>query len=245
MSTTNPTIEYAGGVTLEAVNASRRSAIAHAPKWWRDLAARGVSTPSTTPRKPTRPAARAYAGWVSGVACVGVSRPAYAATDGRTVPEQFTPAGLRSLMATAYRAGHTVELQWGHNGPALASVEGLDLTFRVDDRYGLMFDARLPDTTLARQVLAELERGTLGVSIAYVGGSGWIVERNHGPTRIVDGAKLDHVAILPRGKSLRPAYPACRAAGRSGSAVGPARELRRAVELAAWEEIVRQARAAT
>lgn len=248
MSAGIPGVQYAGGATMDAVNASRRGVLATAPKWVRDLAGRRMSTPRTTPaHKPATRSARKFAGWVSGVACVGVSRPAYAARDGRHLPEQFSPAGLRSLMSTAYRAGHRTELQWGHNGPTLASVEGLDLTFRIHERYGLCFDARLPDTPLARQVLAELERGLLGVSIAYVGGSGWLVERSGiGTVRVVDeGARLDHIAILARGTNLRPAYAACRASGRSGESVGPARELRQAVELAAWDEIVRQARGVT
>jgi hypothetical protein len=146
------------------------------------------------------------------------------------------------MVATAYRSKQPVELQWGHDGEILASTIDLDLTFRVDHRYGLCFDARLADTPLARKVLGYLERGLLGVSIAYGGGEGWLVERDGiGTVRVVDGAKLAHVALLEHRETLRPAYPACYASGRAGDFVGPPSELRWKAESRAWEELVRQA----
>lgn len=251
MSANAPKVEYAGGVGIAGVHASRRGIIERAPAWWRSLAERNAP-PSSSTSPPARPAppkpkpaatrSRKYAGWVSGVACVGVSIPAYCAKDRRQLPEQFTAAGLASMVATAYRSKQPVELQWGHDGEILASTIDLDLTFRVDHRYGLCFDARLADTPLARKVLGYLERGLLGVSIAYGGGEGWLVERDGiGTVRVVDGAKLAHVALLEQRETLRPAYPACYASGRAGDFVGPPSELRWKAESRAWEELVRQA----
>lgn len=242
MTTTTPTVEYAGGVELAGVQASRRGILDRAPKWWRSLADRNATPRSS---KPAIHRPRSYAGWVSGIACVGVSTPAYCAKDKRKLPEQFTTEGLAAMVATAYRTQNPVELQWGHGGPCLASTEHIDLTFRVDHRYGLTFDARLPDSPLARQVLADLERGLLGVSIAYSGGEGWLVERDGlGTVRIVDGAKLHHVALLERRETLRPAYPACYASGRAGNRIGPPQELRYKAESRAWAELIRQAKGA-
>ena len=248
MSTNKPTIEYAGGVELSGLQTSRRGIIDRAPAWWRSLAQRNAPTssssspPTPPPTKPAATRSRKYAGWVSGVACVGVSSPAYCARDGRKLCEQFTPEGLAAMVATAYRSKQPVELQWGHGGEVLASTMQLDLTFRVDHRYGLCFDARLADSPLARQVLRELERGLLGVSIAYSGGKAWYAEREHvGTVRVVDGAKLHHIALLERRDTLKPAYEACYASGRSGDAIGPAQELRTKAESRAWEELIRQA----
>ncbi|MFM8496572.1 MAG: hypothetical protein ACKOEM_13780 [Planctomycetia bacterium] len=74
-----PRIEYAGGATLAQVNESRRGCTQHAPLWWRQLAAQGAST-RTNPVKPAPARAAKPApliGWMAGVCCPGVSRPAF------------------------------------------------------------------------------------------------------------------------------------------------------------------------
>lgn len=212
------------------------SKLARAPAWVRDRQA--APAPSRARRSsPT------YLGWISGVACCGVSVPTYSPVDGRSLCEQFHPDGLQSMIDTAYRSATPVELQWGHDGPSIASTSGLDLTFRVHEYYGLCFDARVSDTALGREVLEHLERGLAGVSIGYAFSRHWHVDRpGVGTVRVVNRARLLHVALIKRGSNLKPAYPACYATAKRGQAVGPAASIRSAVESRAWEELKLQAR---
>ena len=147
------------------------------------------------------------------------------------------------MVAAAHRSATPVELQWGHDGPALASTDHIDLTFSVDERYGLLFDARLPESPLAEEVMDLLERGLLGVSVAYTYAKQWHVERSGvGVVRVVDSAKLAHVALLKRGGTQSPAYSACWATGQRGARPGPTYEMRSQVRGRALEELMIQAR---
>jgi hypothetical protein len=148
------------------------------------------------------------------VACCGVSRPAFVTAEGRKVPEQFTPAGLAALTRQADRE---IPLSWGHGGPTLCTTRGLDLSLFTRALLGLCFQARLPDTASNRSILAQIGDELVGVSVAFVGAKGWLVERDGiGTIRIVDAAQIDHIALIPPGSGQRAAYPAAWAAASSG-----------------------------
>jgi hypothetical protein len=232
------------------------------PSWLRNVAAvRGVSAspvdrpawhhkpeslataPSVT-AKPSRPQARSLApviGWVAGVCCPGVSRPAHCTEDGETLPEQFTPRCMESIAEQA-RTGGDVSLTWGHDGPVIASSRGLDLLFRVDRTVGLGFEARLRDTPLGRKVLAEIDGRSLGVSIGFHRSKSWIVERDGvGRMRVVDECRLHHVAVLERTATLRPIYSGARCYGVKDSGLGCPMHLRQSAEAWAFRQIAAQA----
>jgi hypothetical protein len=216
-------LEYAGGIGPESLVSNERVKTRHAPEWWLRLADRGLRDAAAGKESSTRPgranaappATPRWAGWIAGVACCGVSEPARAARDGRTLPEQFTGDALAEL---ARQVGHDIPLVWGHNGPTLCSTRGLDMVFTARALLGLCFCARLPDTALNRRVLQDIgEQDTIGVSIGFTGSRGWIVERDGmGEVRIVNAATIAHVALLPRGSGLKPAYPAACAAASIG-----------------------------
>ena len=198
----------------------------NAPAW---LRSRLNPRPSPAAIKPTRPVATAnpqarsrapVIGWIAGTCCPGVSRPAFAAHDGETLPEQFTPRCMEQLVTQSHR-GDAVTLTWGHSGPVIGSTRDLDLLFRVDRIVGLEFEARLRDTELGRKVLAEIEGRSLGVSIGFMNTKSWIVDRDGvGRLRVVDECRLHHVAVLPRTATLRPAYSGARCYGARDAGAG-------------------------
>jgi len=121
----------------------------NAPSWLRNAAAaRGLSVspadrpawhyepeatakaPSVT-AKPSRPQTRSVApliGWVAGVCCPGVSRPAHSTEHGETLPEQFTGRAMESICEQA-RARGEISLTSNHDGAEIASSRRLDLLF--------------------------------------------------------------------------------------------------------------------
>jgi hypothetical protein len=234
----------------------------NAPPWLRNAAAaRGVSaspvdrpawhhdpeslaTAPSVAAKPSRPHTRSLApviGWVAGVCCPGVSKPAHAVHDGERLPEQFTPRALEMILAQS-RSGSVIPLTWGHDGPVIVSSDHLDLLFRVDGITGLEFEARLRDTELSRKVLAEIDGRSLGVSIGFDKTKSWIVERDGvGRMRIVDECRLHHVAVLERTATLRPIYRGARCYGAKGSGPGCPTHLRQSAQAWAFTQIAAQA----
>ena len=232
------------------------------PEWRRNVAAaRGVSaspidrpawhqqpeslaTAPSVGAKPSRPQTRSLApviGWVAGVCCPGVSRPAHCTEDGETLPEQFTGRCMESICEQA-RTGCEISLTWNHDGPEIVSSRGLDLLFRVDRTVGLEFEARLRDTPLGRKVLGEIDGRSLGVSIGFHRSRSWIVERDGvGRMRVVDECRLHHVAVLECSATLRPAYSGARCYGAKDSGPGCPQHLRHAAQSFAFREIVAQA----
>lgn len=244
-------VEYAGGTTMEHIDANRRGILSRAPAWWRQLAERGASrqadprgpAAAPLPARSSRPVNRAtpVIGWVAGVCCPGVSRPAFAHQDGETLPEQFTPRCMESIAAQA-RSGSTIALTLNHDGPVIASSRDLDLLFRMDRITGLEFEARLRDTELGRKVLAEIDGRSLGVSIGFDKTKSWIVDRDGvGRMRVVDECRLHHVAVLPRTATLRPIYSGARCYGAKDSGLACPQHLRHAAQSWAFREIAAQA----
>jgi HK97 family phage prohead protease len=214
----------------------------NAPAWVLNRAT--PAQPAPKPAAPAKPTARAKApviGWVAGVCCPGVSRPAFTVSDGERLPEQFTPRAIEMILAQV-RGGAVVPLTWNHDGPEIASSRSLDLLFRVDGITGLEFEARLRDTKLGREVLAEIEGRSLGVSIGFDKTKSWIVDRDGvGRMRVVDECRLHHVAVLPRTATLRPAYSGARCYGAKSTSVGCPVDLRTSARAWAFRFIAAQA----
>lgn len=226
---------------------SRAKVVARAPAWWRKLADRNLRAAAAD--KPPRPVASKapapVAGWVYGLAVCGVSEPSYAAADGTTLREQFTPAALADIVRQVNGGKIVVPLTWGHRGETIATNRGLDLLLKVDEFYSaLELTARLRDTELNRRVLAELERGVLGLSVGYHTAEVRTVDRKgFGPVRIIDRATLHHVALLPRDSKLLPAYRACWASGQRGNGPGCPESVRLEARRFAYITMVAQAKA--
>jgi len=216
----------------------------HAPAWVTNRAS--AVPPAARPATPAKPTARAKApviGWLAGVCCPGVSRPAFAAHDGERLPEQFTPRALEMILAQVRDiSGGDICLTYGHGGPVVVRSGDLNLTFHIEPLTGLAFEARLRDTKVGREVLAEIEGRSLGVSIGFDKTESWIVDRDGiGRMRIVDACRLHHVAVLPRSTTLRPAYSGARCYGMKGSGVGCPLHLRRDARAWAFRFIAAQA----
>lgn len=220
----------------------------NAPAWLR--ARMNPSKPATKPVPSAKPAAKAkpqarslpaVIGWVAGVCCPGVSRPAYSTDDGETLPEQFTPRCMESIAEQA-RTGSGITLTWNHDGPVIASSRDLDLLFRMDRITGLEFEARLRDTALGRKVLAEIDGRSLGVSIGFTKSKSWVVERDGlGRMRVVDECRLHHVAVLERTATLRPIYSGARCYGVKHSGLACPQHLRQSAHAWAFRLIASQA----
>jgi hypothetical protein len=200
----------------------------HAPAWVRSAVAKHgrvvalsepVSKHGTTPAsKPTARAQAPAIGWLAGTCCPGVSRPCYCTRDRERLPEQFTGDAMAMMLEQARAMKQTIALRYGHDGPVIASTDGVDLLFRMDRFSGLEFEARLRDNELSRKILGESGTGGWGVSIGYRTLKQWHVERDGiGRVRVVDAAVLDHVAIVAKGTSQRAAYEAARAFCVAGS----------------------------
>jgi hypothetical protein len=242
-----PTLEYAGVVSPAALVSGERLKTRNAPAWWLRLADQGLRAAATEKHDPTRPgratatppAKPRWAGWIAGVACCGVSTPTYSATDKRTLPEQFTDDALATL---ARQASRDIPLTWGHDGPTLCSTRGLDMVFRHRALLGLTFTARLRDTAENRRILNDIGDDIIGVSIGFTGSKGWTVERDGiGTVRIVNAATIDHVALIPRGSGLKPAYATAWAAASIGHRDLCPVATRTKAELASYAEMRRQA----
>lgn len=195
----------------------------NAPAWVK-AAASSRSGVIAKPKPAAKPATRAQPpviGWIAGTCCPGVSRPlAHCRSDGETLPEQFTPAALAKILATAAN-GTGVPVTFGHDGPVIATTRSLDVMLRVNRITGLEFDVRVRDTAVGRKVLAEIEGRSLGVSIGFDSVHSWIVERDGvGRLRVVNECRLHHVAILPRSATLKPVYAGARCYGLKGDGVG-------------------------
>lgn len=220
----------AGTVSVDQLRVKTRNA----PQWWLERAGllalhksasgSAAAPPRRSERPATPPPARRFSGWVSGLCNPALSVETFARCDGERRREQFTPKAWEGVLA-AIRSGKTpVRLTYDHGGITLASTP-LDLTFRANALLGLCFDARLPDTAAARQVLAEIGAEGLGVSIGYAAKRWWHVDREGvGKVRVIDEAILDHVAILPRSKVEGPAYEGARCFCSVGNRLGPSRE---------------------
>jgi hypothetical protein len=240
-------MEFAGGADITAIVDSRSQALSRAPQWWRSLANRGLRQAaaekfsSSRPGRATAtpPATPRWAGWIAGVACCGVSRPAHATPDGRRLREQFTDVALAAL---AKQAGRDIPLTWGHGGRTLCSTRGLDMALFTRPLLGLCFQARLLDTADNRRALQAIGEDVIGVSIAFTGAKGWTVERDDaGEIRIINSATIDHVALLPPGSQQRPAYPAAWAAAAIGHRDLCPSATKTKAEQAAYVELKKQA----
>ncbi len=240
-------LEYAGGIGPSALVTSERLKTRNAPQWWLKLASRGLRSAAAEKNGTARPGKVSpapqvtprWAGWIAGVACCGVSEPTYSATDKRTLPEQFTDDALAAL---ARQVSRDIPLTWGHDGPTLCSTRGLDMVFRHRALLGLTFTARLRDTAENRRILNDIGDDIIGVSIGFTGSKGWTVERDGiGTVRIVNAATIDHVALIPRGSGLKPAYAAAWAAASIGHRDLCPSATRTKAELASYAEMRRQA----
>jgi phage head maturation protease len=225
-------IEYAGGATRGNFAETREAKLARAPAWFRELAdsAAGVTRPTPKKGRPVprnarpaaKPAARRFVGWVAGCCCPGVSVPTYSSRDASHLPEQFTDNAVRGFFEQWRKGGRDIRVTWRHDGPVLARAP-LDVCLRVTRPYGLEFVCRLEDSELSRLALEQLEGRGLAVSIGYfsAGARQWHVERDGvGRVRVVDEAKLDHIALIPAADKIAPAYRGARAFGISGNRVG-------------------------
>lgn len=218
----------------------------NAPAWVTARATAPSTKPAPKPAAPAKPAAsRALPpviGWVAGVCCPGVSKPCYSHRDGETLPEQFTPAAMESMLEEVRTRSRGVPLTYGHGGPVLARSGDIDLLFTIDRTCGLQFDARLRDTPDCRKVLELFGPAGMGVSIGYVTKRQWIVERDGiGRVRVVDDAVLDHVSIVQKDTNRRAAYVAARCYGMRGSPWACPAELSRDAHAWAFRMIALQA----
>lgn len=215
---------------------------AERPTW--HCAAESLATAPSVAAKPSRPQRQSLTpviGWLAGVCCPGVSRPAHSTDDGETLPEQFTPQCMESIAEQARKRGD-ITLTWNHDGPVIARSGDLDVLFRVDRSVGLGFEARLRDTPLGRRVLAEIDGRSLGVSIGFHRAKSWIVERDGvGRMRVVDECRLHHVAVLERTATLRPIYTGARCYGAKYSGLACPLHLRQCAEAWAFRQIASQA----
>lgn len=240
-------LEFAGAASPAALAASRQDVLARAPLWWRNLANQGLRSAAAAKVNQPRPgratatasAQPRWAGWIAGVACAGVSLPVFSPSDGRQLREQFTDAGLRSLL----KGKRDIPLTWGHGGPTLCRTTGLDLLLSVRPLLGLCFMARVADTASNRQIMQTIgERDVIGVSIAFSHAKGWTVGRDDlGEIRVINAATIDHVALLPRTAQARPAYPTAWAAASIGHRDLCPCEVTTKARRAAYDELKRQA----
>jgi len=229
-----------GGPTRRDVD----SRIANAPEWWlaRVRANRRASMQMQAPAKPTKPKAKRYIGWISGVCCPGVSRPAVSPKDGERLPEQMTFDCFRSMLRQGQRSASQIDLRLGHDGEPIVQAP-FDLTFRLHrhELMGICFEARLPAGYRSEKILDAIGKDGCGVSVGFRGPKQWHVERSStGRTRIVDDAVLDHVALVDPAGSTAPAYRAAWAFAARSDSLGCPADIRRDAELHAWAEIKRQ-----
>lgn len=225
-------IEHAGGVSMHGAILARSGVVERAPKWWRDLATRSVGAKAPASPKAKQEPAKAI-GWVFGLACAGVSLPCRSATDARDLPEQFHDDALMDLAQQCNSQKRHIGLLWGHSGHEVASNDHMDLLLRMVNLYGmpaLAMDARIRSTQAGQKALEQLEAGLLGISICFRKSSHYHAERSgYGITRVITAAQLDHIALIPKGSSMRPAYPACTAKGERSTSIGPSSQMRELV----------------
>lgn len=247
MSTTH--IEYANGLTLDRASESRAAILARAPAWWREAVLRdaAASAGASSQAKPAAPAPakqakpQTFAGWIAGVCCPGVSEPAWSDSDRRRLPEQFTDRAWDMMYRQWTRGTATVVLTWKHDGVTMATTRDLSLALRYNALVGLEFEARLQPGKWADHVLGLAERDGLGVSVGYVIDKYWHVEREGRTIRVVDEARLHHIALIPDEGSLRPCFAGARAFGLRGNRLGCPPDCRVRAEQFAYRLLKQQA----
>lgn len=214
----------------------------HAPEWWLAQVRANRRASMQAPTKPAKPQAKRYIGWISGVCCPGVSRPAVSPKDGERLPEQATFDCFRSMLRQGQQSASQIDLRWGHDGEPIVQAP-LDLTFRLHrhELMGICFEARLPAGYRSERILDSIGKDGCGVSIGFRGPKQWHVERSGtGRMRIVDDAVLDHVALIDPAGSTVPAYRAAWAFAARSDSLGCPADIRRDAELHAWAELKRQ-----
>lgn len=213
----------------------------HAPRWFLDQVAANRRA-ATMSQMPTKPKAKRYIGWVAGVLCPGISKPALSPIDRERLPEQFTFGCFRSMLRQGQRSASKIDLRWGHDGEPIVQAP-FDLTFRLHrhELVGLCFEARLPAGYRSEKILDSIGKDGCGVSVGFRGAKQWHVDRRGtGRLRIVDDCSVDHVALLDPAGVSDPAYAAAWAhACRSDSLRCPD-DIRIDAELHAWGELKRQ-----
>jgi len=240
-------VEYAGGATRGSLSQSREAVLARAPEWFRRAArnATAAARPAPATARPTATpaAARRFVGWVAGCCCPGVSVPAYSSRDAAKLPEQFTENAVRGFVEQYRKGSRDISVTWRHGGPVLARAP-LDVTLRIVRPYGLEFVCRLEESELSRLALEQLEGRGVAVSIGYFSGTArqWHVERDGvGVVRVIDEARLDHIALIPATDPVAPAFRGARAFGISGTRLGCPADIRWRAYAYAGSELRRQA----
>lgn len=249
-------VELAGGNTLEALQASRRSVLERAPAWWRAAAEAefrraNAGGPATTAKPKPKPASSAskraadrpleYAGWLAGTCCPGVSQVSYSPNDRQRLPEQFTGRAILQMYRRACELSRPIPLQWKHQGITLATTADLSLLFRHSGTFGLEFEAWLRPSKWSDCVLRMSEQRGFGVSIGYRMEKCWYVERGGQRIRIVDAAELVHVAVIPESDGMEACFSGARAYGKRGHSFGCPFEIRDKARTAAFRVMLHQA----
>jgi hypothetical protein len=180
-------------------------------------------------------------GWLAGYCAPGVSGRGFGTRDREHLPEDFAPAALEQILAQVRSGKQKPTLTWGHGGQVLARAP-INLTFRLHSLYGLEFMARLPDEPLARRAIEAAAGEGLAISIGFVSKRQRIVNREGvGRVRVIEEAKLDHVAILPPAAKLSPVYAGARCFGQQGSRLACPGELLDRAKHHAWPLLKKQA----
>jgi hypothetical protein len=227
--------------------------IARAPEWWQRLARRNQAAASghaagslppkaTAGPRGTTPAARPVAGWVAGCCCPAVSVPSFSKRDGLTLHEWFTDNAVAGFVRQ-WSKGADIPLLFGHGGPVIA--RGIfNITLRSKRLTGLEFTARLFESDLSRRVLDAFGDKGLAVSVGYISNDAkqWHTERpGLGKIRVIDEARLHHIAIIPPTSGTEAAYRGARAFGIKGNRVGCPREIRDRAQNYAYRVVKEQA----
>lgn len=213
----------------------------NAPAWFLDQV-RANRRAASMPQMSTRPQAKRYVGWIAGVLCPGISKPALSPIDRERLPEQFSFDAFASILRQAKNAGSQIDLRWTHDGEPIVRAP-VDMTFRLHKHplVGIVWEARLPAGYRSEKILDSIGKDGCGVSVGFRGAKQWHVDRRGtGRLRIVDDCRIDHVALLDPAGVSSPAYAAAWAhACRSDSPRCPD-DIRIDAELHAWAELKRQ-----
>lgn len=246
----SPVVEYASNEhALNVAGVSRRellrSKMRHAPDHIKrafptvfpELATPGSkTTPTRFPTSPRGVTAKSPAmGFLVGSVAPGLSESVRNALDGQTVPEVFSRAAWRSILADV-KEGRRVDLRFGHNGIPLASTDAGTLRFEIHDTVGMMFEARFNDDDPVRSIwFHDVPPGGADVSVGFRKCRSKLVTFRNQTVRLIHHAELDHVAVVLPGSGLHGAYRSAHVVAVRGGDAGALRDAWTRVQVQAWE----------
>ena len=174
-------------------------------------------------------------GFLVGSVAPGLSESVRNSLDGQTVPEVFSRAAWRSILADV-KEGRRVDLRFRHEGVPVASTAMGTLRFEIHNTVGLMFEARFNADDPNRNIwFHAVPAGGADVSVAFRKCRSKLVTFRNQTVRLIHHAELDHVAVINPASGSHGSYRSAHVVAVRGGDREALRDAWTRVRVKSWE----------